>query len=518
MKTGSIPAADISSIPAVDIAQGPLRGFRDGELARFHGVPYAEPPVGDLRLRDPQPPKPWAGEFDATKFGPPCPQPRTGATSKQSPRSEDCLRLNIVARAEPGSGRPVLVFFHGGFNLFGDGSYIAGGGSLPRRHDVVLVSVNFRLGPFGYTHFDEFSTSKRPFDTNLGLKDQIAALSWIKENIAAFGGDPGNVTVWGQSSGANAVLSLMSSPSAEGLFHRAIAQSSPAATILDPDDARLYARWFLAALGAQPDEAQLALTRATCGELVAAMAKLGKQVGERRPGARYIAPVVDGETLPRRIIDAFAGGYAHRVPLLIGTNKDDVIVQLRWGGLADEARALIKAVTAQDPARAARLQDFFPGLPKKREAAIPFNGDLRYWVPSLAVAEAHNAFAPTHMYRYDWSSRLSRLLGFGATHTIELLSCFDELKSLRTFFLALSGHEERARLARVTEHLQSRWLAFVKNGEPGENWPRYRPEDRQTLLLNHQERVESDPWPGRRRFWAGFDISGFNHKASLQQP
>ncbi|MGL6235749.1 MAG: carboxylesterase/lipase family protein [Segniliparus sp.] len=499
-----------------EIGQGALRGFQDGELVRFYGVPYAQPPVGDLRFRDPLPPEPWAGEFDASAFGPPCPQPKNPLPPKGPAPSEDCLRLNIVARAEPGAGRPVLVFFHGGLNLFGDGSYISGGGSLPRRHDVVLVSANFRLGPFGYTHFGEFGSSKRPFDTNLGLKDQIAVLSWVKENIAAFGGDPGNVTIWGQSAGANAVLSLMSAPNAGGLFHRAIAQSPPAGTILDPEDGELYARWFLEALGARPSEAQLALTRATADELVAAMAKLGKLVGERRPGARHLAPVVDGEALPRRVVDAFAGGHAHRVPLIIGTNKDDVIVQPKWGGLAHEARDLVAAVTAQDPARAARIQDFFPNLPA-RKAAIPFNGDLRYWVPALAVAEGHSAFAPTYMYRYDWSSRLSRLLGFGATHTIELLSCFDELASFRSVFLALSGAKERASLSQATEHLQRHWLAFAKDGEPGGSWPQYRPEDRQTLVLHAEERVESDPWPGRRRFWTGFDISGFNHKASLQE-
>nr|WP_244431631.1 carboxylesterase/lipase family protein [Segniliparus rugosus] len=498
----------------VNIAQGALRGSQDGDLVRFYGVPYARPPVGDLRFRAPQPADPWTGELDATTFGLPCPQPGFEFPFKKPLRSEDCLRLNIVARAEPGSGRPVLVFFHGGLNLFGNGSCISGGDSLLRRGDVVLVSVNFRLGPFGYTHFGEFSTPKRPFETNLGLQDQIAALAWIQQNIAAFGGDPCNVTIWGQSSGANAVLSLMSSPKSAGLFHRAIAQSPPAATILDKEDGELYARWFLEALGAGPSEAQLALTRATSDELVAAVVKLGKLVGKRRPGARYLAPVVDGEVLPRRVIDAFAGGHAHRVPLLIGTNRDDVIVQLKRGGLSSEARDLIAAVTAQDPDLAARIPSVFPNLPEKR-AAIPFNGDLRYWVPALAVAEGHSANAPTYMYRYDWSSRVSRLLGFGATHTIELIACFDRLKSFRSVFLALSGPAERQGLAQAAEHLQRRWLSFAQTGTPGEAWPQYRPQDRQTLILNTSERVESDPWPERRTFWSGFDISGFNHKASV---
>ncbi|ADG99070.1 Carboxylesterase [Segniliparus rotundus DSM 44985] len=501
------------------VAQGVLRGSRDGGLVRFRGVPYAQPPVDELRFRDPQPPKPWQGERDATAFGPRCPQPSFGILSPPSktPADEDCLYLNVTARDDGSARRPVLVFFHGGLNLIGDSFYPErGGGHLLDGSDAVLVTVGFRLGPFGYVHFDEFSTGKRPFDSNLGTKDQLAALRWVQENIGSFGGDPGNVTVWGQSSGANAVATLLAVPEARGLFAKAILHSPPAGAVLDKADGELYARMFLEALGAQPGEAQLALTRARQEELVGAVAKLGKLVPARRPGARHIAPMVDGAFLPERVLEAFSAGRTHPVPVIVGTNKDDVIVQLKWGGLAAEATDLRTALARCDPTRAAGADELYPGLPKRRSSAISLGGDLRYWIPSVALAEGQSRLAPTYMYRYEWSSRLTRLLGFGATHGIELLACFGPAEGPAPAVLALSGREERAELAHASANLRRRWLAFAQTGTPGDAWPAYRAEDRQTLLLGPRETAQSDPRAQHRRFWSGFDMAGLNHAASAR--
>ncbi|EFV12770.1 hypothetical protein HMPREF9336_02374 [Segniliparus rugosus ATCC BAA-974] len=493
-----------------------LRGVREGGFARFNGVPYAQPPVGGLRFRAPQPLEPWAGEREAVGYSPRCPQPKgtlSAPAAKNVPPSEDCLRLHIVTRAEPGEKRPVMVFFHGGSNLMGESSWATfGGESLLRRSDVVLVGVNFRLGAFGFVHFGELGGSGRPFDDNLGLRDALAALRWTQENIAAFGGDPDNITIWGQSSGAGTVLALMAAPEAGGLFARAIAQSPPAGTVLEREDARLYARWFCEALGAEPGEAGAALARATSDELLAASLRLGELVARRRRGARCLAPLVDGVLLPRRIVDAFSLGHAHRKPLVIGTNRDDVAATLGGRKLVAEREDLTAVVAAMDPGAAERIRAVYP-RPAKRRSAISFIGDVRYWIPSLAVAQAHSGFAPTYMYRFDWSSRLTRLLGLGATHGIELGACFPDAGGpFAAALLALGG---RATLRQTTEHLQRRWLRFAEGAAPDENWPQYCPEERRTLILDAAPRLESDPWPDRRACWSGFDVASLNHVASM---
>ncbi|MGL6236167.1 MAG: carboxylesterase/lipase family protein, partial [Segniliparus sp.] len=519
-RTDGGPAAnDTAQRPRVEVAQGVLRGVREGGLFRFNGVPYAQPPVGDLRFRDPAPALPWAGERDAAGYSPRCPQPR-GTLSAPAARtirpSEDCLHLHVVSRAEQGARRPVLMFFHGGSNLMGESSWAAfGGGPLVRSSDVVLVAPNFRLGAFGFAHFEEFGTPERPFDSNLGTKDALAALRWTRENIAAFGGDPDNITIWGQSSGASTVLALMTAPEAKGLFARAIAQSPPAATVLDQEESQRYARWFCEILGATPGEAPSALAHATSGQLLAASARLGRLVARRRPGARCFAPLVDGALLPRRILDAFSLGHAHRAPLVIGTNRDDVAAQPLLKKLVAEREDLTAVVASMDRARAAGAESVYPESARRR-SAISFIGDLRYWLPSLAVAQAHSAFAPTYMYRFDWSSRMTRMLGLGATHGIELMACFPEAnRTSRALVLACGG---RSALDQTAERLQRRWLQFAAGSSPGSGWPQYRPEDRQTLVLDADERAESDPWRERRAFWSGFDIANLNHAASTREP
>ena len=215
----------------VTTADGTLRGRRVGKLRAWRGIPYARPPVGTLRLTRPQPVTPWTGERDATRFGDASVQHKKGlllAPGKYQPSSEDCLTLNVLAPANTGNTpRPVMVFIHGGANTIGTSATgLYSGVSLVERGDVVYVSINYRLGALGYLDFTPFSTSERVFDSNLGLRDQVAALRWVQRNIAAFGGDPEKVTIFGESAGATAVTTLMATPAAKGLFAGAIAESS----------------------------------------------------------------------------------------------------------------------------------------------------------------------------------------------------------------------------------------------------------------------------------------------------
>ena len=203
----------------IHTVEGVVRGFHENGIARWRSIPYAAPPVGDLRLRAPVPVQPWAGVRDATRFGDAAIQARFGTrvgVRKFQPTSEDALTLNVTAPMRPtGNPRPVLVFIHGGAYVFGTSALkIYSGVHLARRGDAVVVSMNYRLGAFGYLDFRAFGTRKRPFDVNCGLRDQVAALQWVQRNIARFGGDPDNVTIFGESAGANAVVTLLATPSA----------------------------------------------------------------------------------------------------------------------------------------------------------------------------------------------------------------------------------------------------------------------------------------------------------------
>ncbi len=243
---------------AVTYADGTVRGRRLADLLSWRGIPYAAPPVGPLRLRAPRPVSPWAGVRDALSFGPPAPQRRRRG-------SEDCLTLNILRQAEPSTApRPVMVYIHGGAHTSGTSAApMYSGASLVRRGDVVFVSLGYRLGALGYLDFREFSTPENTFDVNLGLRDQIAALEWVQRNIAAFGGDPTNVTLFGESAGADAVVTLMCTPAARGLFARAIAQSPPPATSNGTELAGLWAREFLDLAGVSRADAAHYLTTAS---------------------------------------------------------------------------------------------------------------------------------------------------------------------------------------------------------------------------------------------------------------
>ncbi len=314
----------------VTTADGTLRGRRVGKLRAWRGIPYARPPVGTLRLTRPQPVTPWIGERDATRFGDASVQHKKGlllAPGKYQPSSEDCLTLNVLAPpANTGNTpRPVMVFIHGGGKHHRDLGHRLVLGRVPRRtrrRRLRLDQLPTRRS--GYLDFTPFSTSERVFDSNLGLRDQVAALQWVQRNIAAFGGgDPEKVTIFGESAGATAVTTLMATPAAKGLFARAIAESSAPDLVSSTQRSHAWggAR-FVEILNSGLPPAK-ALTSATAVELGRAGSRLGAEVLANTPGLHPFGPVVDGDFLPPRSppLDAFKEGSAHQVPMIIGTNR-----------------------------------------------------------------------------------------------------------------------------------------------------------------------------------------------------
>ncbi len=475
------------------------------DLHAWRGIPYAASTAGEGRFRAPRRPGPWSGVRDASTFGPVAPQQRSWLSAlgagRRTPMSDDCLSVNVVAPAAPGAPRPVMVWIHGG--AFSVGTSAApgyGGHELVRAGDVVYVSVNYRLGALGFTDLSRYSTPERPIESNLGIRDQVAALQWVRDNIGAFGGNPGNVTVFGESAGGSAVTTLLAVPVARGLFHHAIAQSpAPHAAYLPERTARWGAQ-LVGLLGAEEKDAAKALLEADADALVAAAATLEEWVHQAEPGTLCFAPVVDGEFLPVHPADAAVTGALPPVPLLIGTNDREGTAFARTGStLLPTTRARLDRLFAlTDPPAKARVLAAYPG----RNAVADIAGDHAFWWPSVRVAEGHAAIAPTFMYRFDLTPRLLRAIGMGATHTVELVPVFGEVESRAARALTAIGG--RAALRAVTARMQAHWVHFARHGVPGPGWPAYDVEQRRTLIFDETDRLESDPRAERRHAWAGF--------------
>lgn len=507
----------------VDTTHGVVRGWRDGNTVVWKGIPYAAPPVGSLRFRAPQPRTAWEGVWDCGSFGPIAPQGRTAGVpmAADAVADEDCLNLNVWASADRGDYlKPVMVWIHGGAYCYGASSQpIYDGRHLVETGDIVLVTLNYRVGVLGFLDLSSFSTDEHIFDTNCGLRDQVAALEWVRENIAAFGGDPDEVTLFGESSGAGSITTLMTCPSAEGLFHRAIAQSPPATSAYGAHRAASVAGSFLDLL--ELKQADIAKLRELPVELlVEAGDSLIDEVPTRIPGTLAMAPVVDRQFLPRYPVAAFQKGHSHRIPLIIGTNRDEASVfKLTKSNIlpvtSEAVGAMMNALAADHPElppqRMAEILSAYPDHSKPK-GALAVSRDAAFRMPALWVADAHSRHSPTWMYRFDQATPVLRMANIGAGHATELPYVFGNFGTLEvdpTFWLG----GRRAALD-VAGRVQRRWLAFAHHSVPAAldgstHWRSYNAANRSTLLIDRLDSMVSDPDHDLRIVW-GDEVMGFN--------
>ena len=510
---------EISSQPALVVAthDGAVAGIRERGLRHWRAIPYAAPPIGELRFRAPAAPSPWDGTLDAARFGPVAPQDRNGqflGPKPNVPMDEDCLTLTVIAPgSEPSHPLPVMVFIHGGAYSVGSSREIPRlGEGLVRGGDVIFVAFNYRLGALGYLDFTSLSTPERRFESNLGLRDQVAALEWIRDNISAFGGDPDNVTLFGESAGGNAVTTLMTVPRARGLFARAIAQSPPPNAIYPPDVTAEWAAEYLELLSEVVDnsstdstsaeDAAALLMSATTDQLIAATTSLQLRTPDSAPGTICLCPVIDGDFLPERPLDAFKAGRAHPVPLIIGTNdREGSLFRGRLDILATTPPR-IRAIFARTKKKARKaLKAQYPGLPGER-AAADFGGDYAFWFPTVKVAERHAVYQRVYFYRFDIAPRLVRMLGYDATHGLELFALFDRMDGW--FGRAMGALGGRLAFKRTGKRMQRHWLRFATDGSVDASWPNYTQRNRRTLIFDVVDRVEKDPRSERRTAWQAF--------------
>lgn len=426
---------------------------------------------------------------------------------------EDCLNLNIWRPADDGAPRPVMVWIHGGAYYMGAGSQaVYDGAELARHGDVVVVTINYRLGTLGFVDLTSLSTPEEPFESNLGLRDQIAALAWVRENIAAFGGDPGNVTLFGESSGGGSVTTLMTVPAAEGLFHQAIAQSSPATSVYGRDRAASVAHRLLGLLGLAPEEVG-ELRRMPVGRLAAASAELATAVFGAVPGTIAIAPVVDRDLIPHYPVAAFKKGRQHKIPLLIGTNRDEASIfrLLRLPMMPvtpDSVYRMLAKIVADNPEvsaeQIAAVIAGYPDLPRAK-GAVAISQDAAFRMPAVWIANAHSESAPTWLYRFDYATPMLKAARIGAGHATEIPHIFGTFgAAYRDPTFLLGG---RAAAAEVAERTRSRWTAFARDGRL--DWPAYTAADRSTLLIDRTDVVAEDPDREMRQLW-GEGVVGFS--------
>jgi para-nitrobenzyl esterase len=486
-----------------EISNGKLRGLvRGGHLA-FLGVPYARPPVGELRFMPPQPLPAWSGVRDALAFGSSAPQDPLAAPGFKAsgPESEDCLYLNVYTPAADGARRPVLFWIHGGGFSHGSGSQPSyDGGPLAERGDVVVVSINYRLGALGYLYLGEHGGARWGAASNAGQLDQIAALRWVRDNIAAFGGDPAQVTIFGESAGSVAVATLLAMPDAQGLFGKAIAQSGTANRLGNTDTASATTAQYLRTLGIEDADPHKLRS-------VAVEALLRAQ-GPRGP----LSPVVDGVTLPQRPISAVREGVARQIPLMVGTNRDEHKLYVPVTRPEIDDAELERQVREQLPrGAAARAADVIAVYRKSRAArglpsshhdiADALSTASRFRIPATRLCEAQILHQPrTFLYQFDWESP-ARRGALGSCHGLEIPFVFGTLGATGDARFTGSGPEAE----QLSRNMMDAWLAFAKRGEPSHAgigaWPAYELSQRQTMVFGRSSAAVSAPFEEERAVW-----------------
>src|SRR6266852_3962870 len=484
----------------VETVSGKLRGIVQNGVRIFKGIPYGGPVEGAGRFMPPAKPAPWTGVRDALDFGPRAMQPDQPfgispevlallSLNDPQPISENCLVLNVWTPAVGDGGkRPVMFWCHGGAFTAGSGSSDwYDGANLSRKGDAVVVTVNHRLGVLGYLHLGDLGGDAYAASGNVGMLDLVAALTWVRDNIAAFGGDPANVTIFGESGGGAKVSVLMAMPAAHGLFHKAIVQSGAGVQMTPREIDKLRTLPTARLIEAQ--------------SAVSSRMSLAAVANRRRVGFN---PVVDGRILPANPFEPAAPEFSANVPVIVGTNKDEMNLFFgldRHLGTLDEAgmREMVKSIVGDSTDRFIEIyrRSRPNAAPKDILLAIATDRTMRIDSIRLAKRKAAQNAAPVYMYMFAWETPV---LGgrLKAPHALEIPFVFDTLA-----VSAIAGDgPERFLLA---ERMSKAWLAFARSGDPNHaglpKWPAYSIKERATMIFDNECTVEHDPQREERLAW-----------------
>jgi para-nitrobenzyl esterase len=462
-----------------------VKGKRVGATSIWKGIPYAKPPIGSLRFCPPQEPELWEGVRDATQFGPIALQPPAPKGFPIEPQSEDCLYLNIWSRNADDKLRPVMVWIHGGGYISGSGSFeMYNGTSFAEQGDVVVVTLNYRLGAFGFLHLAEFGGEKYATSGNCGLLDQIAALKWVQQNIEAFGGDPKRVTLFGESSGAMSVGTLLTMPEAKGLFSQAIMESV-SDLVISAEKAAKTTKNFLASLKLQPNEFERLLEMPDEVILKASLSF----------SAMTFCPVVDGLSIPIEPAEAIRKGAAKDIPVICGSNKDEFRLftamnpsYRRWDEI-EILRHLEQTFGTVWP----ELAENFKNEPMDKTLYIRIMSYYSFIYPTLKISEALSTQGLVWTYQFSYEH--PRL---GACHAFELPFVWHRVNPKNKNLFSVDSPEA----VKLSEQMHHAWIAFAHSGNPNipelPHWPLFNLENRSVMVFDTESKVENDPYVDRR--------------------
>ncbi|MCB1647698.1 MAG: carboxylesterase/lipase family protein, partial [Pseudomonadales bacterium] len=500
-----VQAARGKNVTAVT-SYGPVRGRTLDGVHCFKGIPYGRETSGKRRFMPPQPPVPWARPLNAEEYGPASPQ-----AGQYPDQSEDCLVMNVWTRGLDDAGkRPIMLWLHGGgFQSLSGSSPIYDGTNLCLRGDVVVMGLNHRLNIFGFLHLGDIAGQHYQDSGNVGMLDIVAALQWIQDNAEHFGGDPDNVTIFGESGGGRKVSTLMGMPAARGLFHRAIVQSGPGLHLQPRDKANDVALAVLAELGLKPSEYSR-LHELPKEKLIATYTSVtGRFDADTRSKGRFehrgLVPTVGVPSLPDYSFDPVASPLSAEVPLLIGSNRHEMTYLWRRDKAVMERTltreallARLKIFTSEEAERVLEVYErLYPGL-APAVYLVMIVSDRTYRSDSITIAQrkAMQGAAPCYVYLFEWETNPVML----AHHALEITFVFDNTSREPD----MSGGTPEA--AALAAKMSEAWIAFARTGNPNTGnlptWKPYSLQDRHTLLFNNESRLVADPDAEVRQLWA----------------
>ena len=496
----------------IETKYGKIQGYVEHRINIFKGIPYSAPPIEKLRFKPPTPPKPWKDTLSATKFSPISPQSSTEAEWLFGPPLEqseaNSLTLNIWTPNTDDYKRPVMFWIHGGnYNNGSSAQQNYDGLPLSLRGNMVVVTINYRLGPLGYLYIPELTA-------NVGQLDQIAALQWVHDNIGSFGGDPNNVTIFGESAGGHAVVTLLAMPAAKDLFHRAIAQS---AYSYSSSSNKEGSDEFSTMLKIKPGDLE-SLQKISVDDIIETHNKQIAMIGLKGIDNPF-SPVKDEITLPENPLNALQSGFASDIPLLIGTNRDEmrfmraffpnmpeidsdellkrIMNSFSKSGHSEElAKSLIKTYVKE-------REGFLPNNPQDIWEA--FLTDIGFRIFAIRVAEAQSKHQKnTFMYLFTWPSPWMEGK-LGSSHAVEIPFAFGTLDKPGTEIYSGKGEDAET----LSEKMMDAWIAFAHTGNPNNKsileWPSYDSNNRSTIILDKELKISEDPFGEERKAWEKFN-------------